>query len=645
MADLKVGIPLTILLVLAGVITTAKLLHHFMPKPEIIVSPFELPFGTDHIPWTGKTVANLFIDELQQVIRSANEFHGNEFSSKRQYHTVPDLPKIPIEKSFELQFQGVSLKQVMSAWDYLRYDQQLFSGDIILNQDDMLVLRARVAADKQAMYWEVSELEPGSKIPKTAEGLKKGLQKLAIQVFTSLNPETIGRCFLATGMGSRYQNQQHQFGEAQKVFEQWSRREPTRPEPFFYLSYTYNRLQQFEDSKYAAEQAFANDDSYYLALGMIASALDSQAFNAREADRAQKMEDAVNKHHAAIRASSKWWQFWAKDPPDYANNLCIEYTELEQYSKAESACEKAKRSDPNYANALNSLGWVYQARARDKEASDPKAAKQYLIAAERNYRAALKKQPDFFLALSNLRIILMNPLWKRYAEAEKECERAVAVFPWAAEPLVELGRVYEADQSRKWQAMDSYRRATRTDPTSPVGWNALAEAEFSDRDYQGALEHFQRAFDLEGSPETQAKLGRALIVKGESILGLKHLEAALKLRPNLADEEWFQLAHGDAYLAIQHFREAYGSYTSAEHINVQEHQSDNGIKLLRDMPVYQRYLGDVLFGLHEFGRAAECYSKAEVEYSADINFKLRFNEARKRMEPTNSVGCTTQAIK
>ena len=146
MANLKVGIPLTILLVPIVSVGWAMLLHWRLPKPEIIVSPFELPAGTNGIPWTGRTVANLFIDEFQEIIRSANEFHGQHFASRHQYNKVPDLPKIPIEKSFELQIQGLSFKQLMSAWDYLRYDQQLFSGDVILNSNNTLTLRARVAS-------------------------------------------------------------------------------------------------------------------------------------------------------------------------------------------------------------------------------------------------------------------------------------------------------------------------------------------------------------------------------------------------------------------------------------------------------------------------------------------------------------------
>ena len=188
--DLKIGIAVTIIVVPLLAIGSAMLLHWLMPKPEIIVSPFELPAGTDGIPWTGRTVANFFIDEMDQIMSNASEFHGQQFASRHQYKKVPDLPKIPIEKNFDLQIEGLSLKQVMSTWDSLRYDQQHFSGDVILNPDNTLTLRVRVASDKQARYWEISELKPKGKI-QTLDGLKQGLRELAVQVFTSLNPETV----------------------------------------------------------------------------------------------------------------------------------------------------------------------------------------------------------------------------------------------------------------------------------------------------------------------------------------------------------------------------------------------------------------------------------------------------------------------
>jgi tetratricopeptide (TPR) repeat protein len=458
--------------------------------------------------WTGKTVANLFADELQQIIRDGSGFHGERFSSKRQYKQVPDLPKIPIETNFELQFEGLSLKQVISAWDYLRYDQQLFSGDVILNHDDTLTVRARVASDKQAMYWEVGELDERKKIPKTEDGLKKALARLAIQVFTSLNPETMGRYFLQSG----------NFEDAQKVFEQWARREPTRPQPFFYLAYAYDGNSstpgQLELGRRAAEQALGNDSSYYLAIGEIAWTLEHEAENAMQADRPQKFGEAISKYKEAIRASHKWWRFWSKGPPNYWNNLCAAYRDTGLFDEAEDACHKALGSDPDLVVATANLGRIYEKRA-ELPARSSTAAEQYLGAAEKAYRQALRQRPDYFEALADLRRVFLISPGNRHAVAINVCERWAAAFPWAAEPLTELGQVYEAEDDLP-RAIDYYQLATKRDPKNPIGWSALANAEFNHGSYARASESARRALELRQDPFTLAPLGEALAAQGLS---------------------------------------------------------------------------------------------------------------------------------
>jgi tetratricopeptide (TPR) repeat protein len=600
MADLKVGIPLTIVLVPLVLAGWAMLLHWWMPKPEIIVSPFELPAGATGIPWTGKTVANLFIDELQEIIRSANEFHGQQFASRHQYKKVPDLPKIPIEKSFDLQIQGLSLKQIMSAWDYLRYDQQLFSEDVILGPNNTLILRARVASDKQARYWEVSELKSKYKIPNTLDGLKQGLRQLAVQVFTSLNPETVGRYFLATAMahGQDQDRVRESEEEAEKVFGQWAQREPTRAEPFFYLSYTYSNLpEHLEDARHAAERALANNKTYYLAQGEIAYVLSQEARNGKEADRQQGLIKAASAYEDALRMARKWWQFgkwwpfdrwwqfwkgwqfWREGPPNYWNNLCHAYSELGSFDKAERACNNAKLNDPDFSMPSIRLGFLYQTHAEMRASSEPEAAKKDLEEAAKAYREALRKQPDNFDGLAGLRKVLLSNLWdlhdeaapdktqhdeKKYEEARSECEKAVAAFPRAAEPLIELGNVFEAESKSNWAlgkkdaakeehslAREEYLRATEVDEKNPAGWQALALSEFKDEDYKKSEKDYRIAFKLSGDLGTEAGLGAALEMEGAVKEGFKYMEDALKLRPALADESWFKFHHEKAHLLLQ----------------------------------------------------------------------------------------------
>ena len=638
-----------------GVCLSAMLLSWFKPEAQMIVSPFELPAGTNGIPWTGKTVANLFIDELQQIISDANEFHGQRFASRHQYQKLPNAPKIPIEKSFELQIQGLSLKQVMNAWDHLRYDQQVFSGDVSRGPGNTLILRARVAADKKTMYWEVSELRG------TLDGLKQGLRQLAEQVFMSLNPETVGRYFLAKAMAPGQPNDQIDRSKtAQKVFEQWIQREPTRPEPFFYLSYTYRMLNQLDDSRRAAEQALENDGTYYLAKGEIANVLEQEAVSGKKEDRLPGLKIAAETHEAALRMSRKWWQFgkywqfgewrqfWRKGPPDYWDELCVEYSEIGWFEKAKRACDDAKLNDPGFVKPLISLGNLYQKLAQTRASTED--AKRDLDEAKRAYREALRRQPDNFAGLTGLIQVLLSKSWGQHDaaklrdEAKKECEKAVAAFPRAALPLAELANVYEAEGNGS-RAEEYYQRATEIDRKNPDWWYALALAERRNNGSEKSKKHLQTASKLSKAPATLANTSKAFVEQGSGAAaakGLNYMEQALKLQPALADDRQFQVYLGDAYLGARRFGEALDAYTAAEKINLQQLKDNADGTRLRDDHSFQRHLGDTFFGLKDFERAAACYRKAKAKYSGDLTFEFRLSATLAEADPTKAAACTIQ---
>ena len=172
----------------------------------------------------------------------------------------------------------------------------------------------------------------------------------------------------------------------------------------------------------------------------------------------------------------EWRQFWREGPPDYWNNLCVESFDIGWLEKAKSgsdngwfekakrACDNATLNDPDYSMPSIDFGHFYQTDAEDHmqseeaeeylavEKDDLAAAEKDLAAAKKDleeaakaYREALRKQPDNFDGLTGLRKVLLSKLWDRRDEAISECEKAIAAFPLAAEPLIELGEVYEAE--------------------------------------------------------------------------------------------------------------------------------------------------------------------------------------------------------
>jgi tetratricopeptide (TPR) repeat protein len=578
----------------------------------------------------------------------------------------------------------------MSTWDSLRYDEQRFSGDVILNPDNTLTLRARVASDKQARYWEISELKSKGKIPRTLNGLKQGLRELAVQVFTSLNPETVGRYFLAAALASQQQVELSDSGKAAvQVFEQWIQREPTRAEPFFYLSYAYMTLHELDESKRAAEEALDHDRTYYLAKGEIAYVLDQKA--RQEGSKKQALIAAAEAHEEALRMSRKWWQFgkwwpldkwwqfwkrwqfWREGPPNYWNNLCVESFDIGWLEKAKSgsdngwfekakrACDNATLNDPDYSMPSIDFGHFYQTDAENHmqleeaeeylvatEKDDLAAGEKYLGAAEKDlaaaqkdleeaakaYREAMRKQPDNFAGLRGLREVLLSELWGQRDKAEEECKKAIAAFPLAAEPLIELGKVFEAEEDHSL-AKGKYLRATEVDGKNPTGWRTLALAELGDNKTANATEDFQKAYSVSSRPDILEKLD-------EQSTANKYMEDALKSHPELEQNPLFHFRRGDAYLGAQRFREALREYATAESMNMKQRKNGKHVTLLRDRHSFQEHLGDTFFGLGDFKHAAGCYSKAKESYSANPNFQLRLRETLEKAGPTTAAACTTQ---
>lgn len=130
-------------------------------------------------------------------------------------------------------------------------------------------------------------------------------------------------------------------------------------------------------------------------------------------------------------------------------------------------------------------------------------------AAETQYRAALRLDPDHAEALANLGVLLARE--GRGPEALVQLERAASLSPRSAALLSNLGLVLH-DAGRGGAAKERLREALLLDPGLPEAHNNLGVVLAAEGSLVAAAEQFRRALDLrEDYAEARANLERALL--------------------------------------------------------------------------------------------------------------------------------------
>lgn len=191
------------------------------------------------------------------------------------------------------------------------------------------------------------------------------------------------------------------------------------------------------------------------------------------------------------------------------------------YDRAEAAYLQALQDDAEDADVYNSLGAVYGAQGRPREA-------------ETAYRRALAWASDHTRARLNLGNLLRRE--QRFAEAKSLFLAVLASDPRPAmqyEGHYYLGYLY-LDQRDYLRAYDFFATALKSQQRAE-GFYALANAchHLGRQDEQ--IRHLRQAIDLE--PEfaaAQRNLGALYLQRGEHSLAEEALLQALKLEPDVA---------------------------------------------------------------------------------------------------------------
>jgi tetratricopeptide (TPR) repeat protein len=209
--------------------------------------------------------------------------------------------------------------------------------------------------------------------------------------------------------------------------------------------------------------------------------------------------------------------------PDYSEahfNLGVALQQQGQLAGAAEHYARALELRPDYAEAHNNYGVALLRLNRGREAVE-------------QFRAALGEQPDYVEAHANLGSALAEG--GQWAAAVAEYEAALRGDPNNTQAHFELGNALSA-LGRAREAIPHYEAAVRAQPDNAEYRNNLGGAllEGAQR-VDDAIVNFNAALRLKpDSPETHTNLAVALADRGDRAEAIRHLEQALRLRPDYA---------------------------------------------------------------------------------------------------------------
>ena len=343
---------LILILFAAVALVAASLEHRWNYKQQIIISDFLVTAQgsptdkkSSEISAFGREASDLFASDLNNVIQEGSGFSTSTAGRAKYVQPFDGVPKVPVSKSYGIEIQGISIDQLIKAWDGIRYDQQLISGDVLPDSGppDRYVLKISIRSERQDQQLTSSPFLLSN------QELDSAIEALAEKYVAINNPEIAGRYYLA---GYRY-------AEAINIFTEWMKNEPKSPEPRLYLAKALILDGQFDRAGQFVESARVRLD---------ADVRGTSANRKRLQDEIDLADGTARWGAGDITGAEKLFTGPLKGQANALNNLGTLYLGKQRYQEAETVLEQAYAlNGQNYRAALL-LGETYSAGKNYAEA-------------------------------------------------------------------------------------------------------------------------------------------------------------------------------------------------------------------------------------------------------------------------------------
>ena len=452
------------------VVVTAVVLRFVSPKSRITVSAFQI-FEADSKSsnLNGKAVADLLVDDLHQILETADQFSGTAYSSPKSFRHLPDLPQIPVDTSYGLEIKGISVDQIISSWNHLRYREFAIGGDLLPGTKTGSIMKVRYETSGEANSYEqlLPRIDPAS--------LKSAVQEMSLDLVKDISPQAAAR-YLNSKASDCESGCETLWNDEVSFGWTWVKKNPQDPLALFYFGRALIDAERSEESIIYLERAYKIDKKLDLALTAKGTAL---IYLGRFSDAEAELKSAI-----AIRKT-----------PNSLVDLGLNAYLQGDFAKAENFYNEALTLDPFDVGAALSLGHASLNSGR-------------YPAAVNAYSRALELQPGNLIALEGLARSL--PKIGRARDALRMCEAAARLDPTSPEPVIAEGISYLKNNEVK-KAIEKFNASLKIED-KPAANLQLGIAYV----YQGRLDAAERKVKhiLEAIPNYP----QALLVRGE-ILG------------------------------------------------------------------------------------------------------------------------------
>ena len=309
--------------------------------------------------------------------------------------------------------------------------------------------------------------------------------------------------------------------------------------------------------------------------------------------------------------------------PNYAdahNNLGAIFNSLGEVKKAKECYEKAIEINPNYADAYNNLGAIF------KELEENTKAKNC-------FEKAIESNPNHTFALNNLGVI-----YKELAENQKaiECyEKAIEVDPNYANSYSNLGNAYTVLRENQ-KAKKYLEKAIEINPNHTTAYNNLGTVFSNLGEAQKAKNCYEKAIEINPNyADAHNNLGVMFANLGKLQKAKNCHETAIKINPSYA-HAYKNL--GSIFNSLGEVKKAKEYYEKAIEIN------PNYVEVYWNLHSTTSNIDGALSILKKLYKIDNRHIKAKIMISALEGYRGNFNKFNKILKSSNSNHPFTRSI-